>query len=210
MTAALTAATLVTLCSIVGAVLTASTSAPQLRRLHRTRNVAGLSATTSAFTVVSGLSWSAYASAEHLPVLLVSSMGAVTVQVPVLALLARAGAWPWRNRLLAAVLAVFYAEVALMWGWTVLGAVLVGHAVIQYTPQVVTVLRSDDVAGVSPVSATIMLTNGMVWGLAGLFSGALPLMAWAVVVSSSATVILVRVSGSPAWLMRAGGSLQRA
>jgi uncharacterized protein with PQ loop repeat len=190
----LSPALLVTLFSAAGAALTAAVSVPQLVRLLRTRVVSGVSASTVGFTAIAGSSWGAYAAHRHLVLLTVSSLIALAANLPMLVILARAGAWSLAGRVVAGAMAIGYAAVVVLWGWPALAVPLVMHVAVQYAPQVSVALRGEDLSGISPASAALLLANGLLWGAAGVFAGDPGLQAWGLLVGSTGAVVWVRVS----------------
>ena len=188
-------ALLTTLLSGVGTTLTVAVSLPQLSRLYRTRAVAGVSAATASFTCIAAAAWAGYGLANGLPLLAVSSGLALAVQLPVLLLLAREGAWSRSARCLAVAIAMCYVAVGVAAGWAALGALLVAHVLIQYGPQLGLVLRSADLSGLSTASAAMLFVNGAVWAAAGAAGGQAALLAWGSLVGIVGLALLARTTG---------------
>ena len=180
------------LCGIGAVVFAGVVAVPQVRRILRTGDTAGVSATTAALTVVACSSWAVYGVLEHLTWTVVSCSVACATWLPLLVMLARDGRWGHRSQLLTAGVSVALLAALTVGGVTALGTALVIHGIAQYAPQVRVALRSPDLSGISVLSqALYFLCAVSNLGIAVIAHDG-PLTAWAVTFMTASTIVMVR------------------
>ncbi len=161
---------------------------PQPIRLARTCVAAGVSPLAALNSVTTALAWTAYGIGARLPVVAIVSALAVVPSTWAAVLLVRTarssdwvGATAW-----ASVVAVAAATGHL-------GFVLAGSVLLTIGPQVVVAVRGEDLRGIAPTTMWIALADASLWGLYGIALGDGALMAYGVVLFSSATIVLLRI-----------------
>lgn len=176
----------VVLSALLLAFLTVSSvvmAVPQLLRLLRTGDPAGLSGSALLFGTANYTAWSVYLAGAQAWGLLVANLVASLVWYAVV-LLALRGLRPRRTWWAPAWWAAALAAVALA-APALLGAMLGFGSLLTYTPQAVGVWRAISLAGVSPTTWTLTAAEGLAWlaqsvrdGLAGgVLSGLIAVVA---------------------------------
>ncbi|MFZ6004734.1 MAG: hypothetical protein ACOYXM_12480 [Actinomycetota bacterium] len=162
---------------------------PQPIRLARTGVVAGVSPLAALNSVVTALAWTAYGATARLAVVAIVSALAVIPSAWTALLLVRSatrsdwlGALAWSGVVVAAAVTGR------------LGFVLAGSVLLTIGPQVIVALRGTDLRGIAPATMWIALAHASLWGLYGLVLEDGALMAYGLVLSSSATIVLVRIA----------------
>jgi len=162
---------------------------PQPVRLFRSGVAEGVSPMAAFNAVLVAFAWLYYGLEQRLPVVWIVSVLALVPGVWQSALLLRRtrrvdvlGAGAWALALLVAFAAGHF------------GAVLGLGVVVSTGPQVVEVLRSDDVSGVAPSTWWISILDAVLWGLYGVALGDGPLIGYGVVLSTCSVVVLVRLA----------------
>ncbi|MEZ5096059.1 MAG: hypothetical protein R2731_07975 [Nocardioides sp.] len=147
-------------------------SVPQLVRLIRSGDPAGLSGSSLLFGTANYTAWSVYLAGAQAWGLLAANLVASLVWYAVVALALR-GLRPRRTWWVPAWWAVALASVAVL-APALLGAMLGFGSLLTYTPQAVGVWRAISLAGVSPATWTLTAAEGLAWlaqsvrdGLAG-------------------------------------------
>lgn len=162
---------------------------PQPLRLARTGVVAGVSPMAALNSVVTALAWTAYGVTAGLPVVAVVSALATIPSAWTALLLLRSAARPdWIGG---------SAWVAVVVGAAAsgrLGFVLAGSVLLTIGPQVILALRGSDLRGIAPATMWIALCDASLWGLYGVTVRDGSLMAYGVVLFSSATIVLTRIA----------------
>jgi uncharacterized protein with PQ loop repeat len=179
----------------IATVMGAGMIVPQVVRLHRTRVVTGLSGTWVGLGLAMNAWWIAYATAEQLWGLLPVSVGALVLYLVITAqylwLVGSAGARPILQGLAGA--AALPGVVLVVGGWTATGLAIGLAYAIQFSPAVVTALRSVDLAGISPVSWAMAWIEAVIWCSYGLAMGDAALVVGGGGGALMATVILTRL-----------------
>lgn len=162
---------------------------PQPIRLARTGVVAGVSPLAALNSVVTALAWTAYGVTARLAVVAIVSALAVIPSAWTALLLVRSatrsdwvGGLAWSGVVVAAAVTGR------------LGFVLAGSVLLTIGPQVIVALRGTDLRGIAPATMWIALADASLWGLYGLTLADGALMAYGLVLSSSATIVLVRIA----------------
>ena len=195
-------ATLAALAVVVATILGVTALIPQIVKLVRTGDPAGISATWPAIGLVSNAAWSAYLIQAGLWPASISTSSMIGFYALVLWALRPAGA-PLRRPVVrgivwGAVLAMITAGA----GWFVLGTVLGFSQFIQMAPAIWTAYRTAIPSGISAVTWWISGIEGTLWGYYGWYHGDIPVMIFAATFFTTAVLMLARyhaVVRSPAY-----------
>jgi hypothetical protein len=140
---------------------------PQLARLRRTGDSAGVSWTWAALTSVNNGAWTGYFALSRLWTALVPSVAATLLAGTLAVLLARRDGLPSRAATATAAWAALLAAVGVLSGRAGLGAALTASFIIQTTPSVWKAYRSDAVTGISRGTWLLILGELACWGIFG-------------------------------------------
>ena len=141
---------------------------PQLSRVGRTGDTAGVSWSWAALTSVSNGGWIAYFALSRFWTALVPATSACVLAGALAVRLGRRDGVPLRP---AALTAGWSALLALAWatsGRAGLGTALAASFVLQVTPSVWTAYRADRPTGISPATWLLILAELLCWGVYGL------------------------------------------
>ncbi len=158
---------LLNLLPVAAAVFAVPQFMPQLGRVWRTGDTAGVSWSWAALTSVSNGGWIAYFALSRLWTSLVPASSATVLAGVLAVLLARRGRVPARS---AAVAAGWVAALALSWavaGRTGIGTALTASFVLQVAPSVWTAWRTRHPTGISRTSWLLILAELLCWALYG-------------------------------------------
>jgi uncharacterized protein with PQ loop repeat len=141
---------------------------PQLARLRRTGDSAGVSWTWAAMTSVNNGAWTGYFALSRLWTALVPSVSATLFAGTLAVLLARRGGLPAR-RTMAAIAAwtVLLSAAGVLYGRAGLGAALTASFIMQTAPSVWKAYRSDALTGISRGTWLLILGELACWGIYG-------------------------------------------
>ena len=89
---------------------------------------------------------------------------------------------------------LWFGVILLGWATGTLAFVLAGSVVVNYSPQVLTAIHGRDLDGLAPATWFLALADTLLWGAYGLAVGDPALMGYCVVLLTSATIILVRIT----------------
>lgn len=190
--------TIVTLVVVAANVLGAAMAAPQVHKLVRTRQVAGVSITWATSSATVNTWWGVYGIGTHdlgiVPVSVVSVLCYLTITLFVV----RHG--PVRGRALALPAAPVAATLALLpaaalWldGWAAAGVTLGLLYGIQLLPAVVGVYRAVDVSGVSVATWLLAVAEAILWGVYGWWNLDAGLLALAATGTTMSLLVLARL-----------------
>jgi uncharacterized protein with PQ loop repeat len=140
---------------------------PQLARLRRTGDIAGVSWTWAALTSVNNGAWTGYFALSRLWTALVPSVSATLLAGTLAVLLARRDRLPPRAATGTAAWAVLLAAAGLLFGRAGLGAALTASFIIQTTPSVWKAYRSGAITGISRGTWLLILGELACWGIFG-------------------------------------------
>jgi uncharacterized protein with PQ loop repeat len=140
---------------------------PQLARLRRTGDSAGVSWTWAALTSVNNGAWTGYFALSRLWTALVPSVSATLLAGILAVLLARRDGLPARAATATAAWAAVLAAAGVLSGRAGLGAALTASFIIQTTPSVWKAYRSDAVTGISRGTWLLILGELACWGIFG-------------------------------------------
>jgi uncharacterized protein with PQ loop repeat len=182
-----------TLAAVVATLVSMSCTWPQLARVRRTGDIAGVSATAAALTVSSELGWTLYLGGEGLWAAVPEGMFAIGANVALVATLNRSGASTRTSVVAAATWLAGLFGARLLGGPNAL-AVLLGFAyLVQLTPAVVKAWRTWSPSGISTGTWTLRLVEAVLWGTYGLARDDSPLIFLGVLGVVESTAILVRL-----------------
>lgn len=167
---------------------------PQLARLRRTGDTAGVSWTWAALTSVNNGTWTGYFALSRLWTALVSSISATILAGILAALLARRDGLPVRTALAVAGWAAVLSTAGGASGRAGLGTALAAAFILQTAPSVWKTYRSGRVSGVSAWTWLLIFGELLCWGLYGTYESdpRLMVLGWTGVTAS--LLVLARVS----------------
>ncbi|MGK2947326.1 MAG: hypothetical protein ACSLFP_02015 [Acidimicrobiales bacterium] len=182
----------------VATVMGAGMIVPQVVRLHRTRAVAGVSGTWVGLGLAMNAWWIAYATSQELWGLVPVSAGSIVLYLVVALqytrLTAGAGAL---SVLVGMVGAASVPALALaLGGWGAAGLSIGMAYAIQFSPAVITALRSIDLSGISPTTWAMAWIEAVIWCSYGSVQADAALLVGGGGGALMATVILVRLWSS--------------
>jgi uncharacterized protein with PQ loop repeat len=165
---------------------------PQVRRLQRTGDTAGVSITWTAIGTVTNAGWFVYVSTQALwasaPATVISS----AFYAWLFALLVRLGT-PWRSAArLGAGWGVVLVVITSITGFAVMGTLLGLAYAVQVGPSVWTAYRTWAPTGVSPSTWLLMFIQVWLWGVYGIAHGDVPIMIYGVTGLTASGLMLAR------------------
>lgn len=179
--------------ALVGATVLAGLSLiPQIVKLVRTRDPAGVSATWPAIGLITNGGWTAYLIHAGLWPATVSTTLMVAFYAVVMWALHRAGIGLRGSFRRGAAWMLFLVVLTSAAGWFALGAVLGFSQILQVTPAIVTAYRTHRPTGIAPATWWIAGTEGLLWGYYGWFHGDVPIMIFAATYFTTAALMLLR------------------
>ena len=166
---------------------------PQIVRLIRTRQTAGVSPAWAAVGLTINLGWLAYVVDGGFWVTIPSIVIAVLSFGLAFVLLYRNGADVRGGLLMSLAVAVASVAVQRAAGWTVLGTVLGLSNGLYLGPSVIAAWRSHTPVGVSPATWWLTVLEGLKWGLYGVLVAAIPIMVYGSTAILLAALVLLRL-----------------
>jgi uncharacterized protein with PQ loop repeat len=159
----------VSLLPLVATVLAAPQFLPQLARLARTGETAGVSWSWAALTSINNAAWGAYFALSGFWTAVAAAISATLLAGALAVLLARRRTgFPRRPSVLALAWAALLITAAALFGRTGLGTALTVAFLLQVTPSVWTVYRTDDTAGISKSTWLLIFAELLCWGVFGI------------------------------------------
>jgi uncharacterized protein with PQ loop repeat len=143
---------------------------PQVVRLARTKQVAGVSATWAALSMVVNAWWLVYGLAVRDPGIVPVSLLAALAYLVILITLHRLEGATISTSLLGPVAGVVALPALglVLGGWDAAGVVLGALYGVQLAPAVITAFRSRDVAGIAPGTWLLAWVEASLWGIYGV------------------------------------------
>lgn len=165
---------------------------PQVQRLRRTCDAAGVSITWVVFGIVTNAGWFVYVSTQALwasaPATVISS----AFYVWLFALLVALGT-PWRFAARAgAGMVSLLVVITSLTGFAVMGTLLALAYAVQVGPSVWTAYRTRAPTGVSPGTWLLMFLQVFLWGLYGIAHGDVPIIIYGVTGMTASGLMLAR------------------
>jgi uncharacterized protein with PQ loop repeat len=155
---------------LAAAVLAAPQFLPQLARLARTGETAGVSWSWAALTSINNAAWAGYFALSGFWTALVPAISATVLAGLLAVLLARCvGGFPRRAAALALVWAALLIAAAGLFGRTGLGTALTAAFLVQVMPSVWTAYRADHTTGISRSTWLLIFGELLCWGLFGIY-----------------------------------------
>jgi uncharacterized protein with PQ loop repeat len=165
---------------------------PQIVKLARGRDAAGVSATWPAIGLVSNATWTAYLLARSLWAAAPSTAVMVLFYVLVLRYLRLSGTPLRRPLARGAAWALVLAATGVAGGWEVLGFVLGWSYAVQLSPSVWSAYRTVRPTGVSPGTWALITVEALLWGVYGRWNGDGAIVVYAAVGAAAGVLILAR------------------
>jgi uncharacterized protein with PQ loop repeat len=153
---------------LVAAVLAVPQFLPQLARLRRTGETAGVSWSWAALTSVNNAAWVGYFALSGFWTALVPAISAALLAGVLAVLLARRTGFPRRPAVLALAWAALLIAAGLS-GRAGLGMALTAAFLLQVTPSVWTAYRAGDTTGISAGTWVLIFGELLCWGVFGLY-----------------------------------------
>lgn len=191
---------LVTVLLVVANVMGVGMIVPQVLRIRRVRSADGVSGVWIGVGIAMNSWWTAYGLAESLPGILPVSVLAALLYVVMarqyVGLVGRAG---WRPLLVgAAVVGVAPLPALAFGGFAAAGLVVGSTYAVQFSPAVVSAMRSRDPRGVSAMTWAMALVEASIWVVYGIVSRDAALIIGGSGGSVASSAILARL----AWVRR--------
>ena len=168
---------------------------PQLTRLRRTGDTAGVSWTWAALTSVNNGAWTGYFALSRLWTALIPSVSATLLAAVLAVMLARRDGLPARPAVAAATWAALLGVAGGLLGRAGLGTALTASFILQTAPSVWKAYRSQRVSGVSRGTWMLILGELLCWGIFGTYESdpRLMILGWTGVAAS--LLVLARTTG---------------
>jgi len=154
---------------VVAAVLAVPQFLPQLARLRRTGETAGVSWSWAALTSINNAAWAAYFALSGFWTALVPAISATVLAAALAVMLTRRGTgFPRRPAALALAWAVLLIAAGLS-GRAGLGTALTVAFGLQVTPSVWTAYRTDRTTGIAMGTWLLIFGEPLCWGVFGIY-----------------------------------------
>lgn len=161
---------------------------PQIARLLRHGDTAGVSVLWAAFGLVTNAAWVVYLGTAGLWAAAVAPGLAVATYGALLWVLLPSGGWGWTS--LVGLYSVGLALVGWSWSAEAFGLALAGTPAVQLLPQVVVAFRERLPIGLSPVTWTIGLLEAVLWAIYGMIVVDVALIGYGIVTCVGAVLVL--------------------
>jgi uncharacterized protein with PQ loop repeat len=193
---------------LAAAILAVPQFLPQLARLHRTGEMAGVSWSWAALTSINNAAWAAYFALSGFWTALVPAISATVLAGALAVMLARRGAgFPRRAAALALAWAGLLTAAGLS-GRAGLGTALTVAFGVQVTPSVWTAYRADRTTGIAVGTWLLIFGELLCWGVFGIYHADPRLIVLGATGVTASLLILARVAGPRAPRAPAGGLLE--
>jgi uncharacterized protein with PQ loop repeat len=171
---------------------------PQLARVWRTGDAAGVSWAWAALTSVSNGGWIAYFALWRFWTALVPAISATVLAGVLAVLLGHRAGIPGRPAAVTAGWGAALAIAAAAGGRTGLGTALAASFVLQVAPSVWTAYRTSQPTGISPATWLLILAELLCWGVYGMHKSdpRLTVLGWTGVAASLLMLARSRHAGS--------------
>jgi uncharacterized protein with PQ loop repeat len=154
---------------LVAAVLAVPQFLPQVARLRRTGETAGVSWSWAALTSVNNAAWAGYFAMSGFWTALVPAISATLLAGTLAVMLARRTGFPRRPAALALAWAALLIAAAGLSGRAGLGTALTAAFLLQVTPSVWTAYRAGDTTGIAAGTWLLIFGELLCWGVFGLY-----------------------------------------
>lgn len=168
---------------------------PQLARLRRTGDTAGVSWTWAALTSVNNGAWTGYFALSRLWTALVPSVSATLLAGILAIMLARRDGLPARAAAATSTWAAVLGIAGGLFGRAGLGIALTASFILQTSPSVWQAYRSERISGVSRGTWLLIFGELLCWGIFGTYESdpRLMILGWTGVAAS--LLVLARITG---------------
>jgi uncharacterized protein with PQ loop repeat len=181
---------------LAAAILAVPQFLPQLARVRRTGETAGVSWSWAALTSVNNAAWAGYFALSGFWTALVPAISATVLAGALTVMLARrAGAVPRRPAALAVAWAALLVAAAALSGRAGLGAVLTAAFLLQVTPSVRTAFRAEDTSGIAAGTWLLIFGELLCWGVFGVYESDPRLIVLGATGVTASLLVLARVAG---------------
>jgi uncharacterized protein with PQ loop repeat len=178
--------------AIVATIGTVTFLIPQIVKLLRTGDSAGVSPTWASIGMVTNIGWFTYLVSQGLWAPILAPLVTTVAYAITLWALVRSGRDPRRSLWIGAGWGILLVFSAASWGWSVLGVVLGFSYAVMLAPSVWEAYSTDDPSGVSPGTWWIGLAEAALYGYYGLFHADTGIMIFAVVGMLGSALMLLR------------------
>jgi uncharacterized protein with PQ loop repeat len=180
---------------LVAAVLAMPQFLPQLARLRRTGETAGVSWSWAALTSINNAAWAGYFAMSGFWTALVPAISATVLAGALAVMLARHGAgFPRRPAALALAWTAVLITAAGLLGRAGLGAALTAAFLLQVTPSVWTAYRADRTTGIAAGTWLLILGELLCWGIFGVYESDPRLIVLGATGVAASLLVLARVA----------------
>lgn len=166
---------LLPLLGVLGLIVGLTRALPQLVRLLRKKDAAGVSVDGSATASIVSAAWTTYGVLTEQPAVVVAS-GTPAVVFALITLAALRYGRSIREFKTAPVVLVVSAVVVFFGGAIGLGVALTVGALIANTPHVIVAYREKDLSGISPSTWRLNATDGAIWITYAVITGDVPIL----------------------------------
>lgn len=180
---------------LVATVLAVPQFLPQLARLRRTGQMAGVSWSWAALTSINNAAWFGYFALSRFWTALVPAFWATVLAGGLAMMLARRGAGiPRRPAALAVVWAALLTLAAGLFGRAGLGTALTAAFLLQVTPSVWTAFRAEATTGIAAGTWLLIFGELACWGVFGVYESDPRLIVLGATGVAASLLILARVA----------------
>ena len=190
---------------LVAAVLAVPQFLPQLARLHRTGETAGVSWSWAALTSINNAAWAGYFALSGFWTALVPAISATVLAGTLAVMLALRVGFPRRPAALTLAWAALRIAAGLS-GRAGLGTALTAAFLLQVTPSVWTAYRADDTTGIAAGTWLLIFGELLCWGVFGLYQSDPRLIVLGATGVTASLLVLARAARPRA--SRTGGTTQ--
>lgn len=184
--------TLANLAIIAATSVTVVFLVPQIVKLIRTKDSAGVSATWPALGFVVNVGWFFYMIGQGLWIATLAPFVTFISYAVILSVLWKTGRELRSSYIRGLVLTVFLVGVGFNGGWESLGVALGLSYGIQLAPSIWTAYRTADPSGISPGTWWIGLAEAILWGMFGLAHADAGIVTFSLVGTAGAALMLAR------------------
>lgn len=184
--------TMATIAVVAATTATVALLIPQIIKLIRTGDSAGVSSIWPSLGFVSNVGWLAYMVSQHFWIATVAPLSAVITYGVTLRVLSSTGRSLRPSYVSGLIWTVLLAATGLMGGWLTLGVVLGLTYGVQLAPAVVSAYRTANPSGIAPGTWWIGLVEALLWGYFGLFHRNPGILTFSVVALIGTGAILFR------------------
>jgi uncharacterized protein with PQ loop repeat len=180
---------------LAAAILAVPQFLPQLARVRRTGQTAGVSWSWAALTSVNNAAWFGYFALSGFWTALVPAVSATVLAGALAVMLARRGAGvPRRPAALAAGWAALLILAGGLFGRAGLGTLLTVAFLLQVTPSVWTAFRAEDTTGIAAGTWLLIFGELLCWGMFGVYESDPRLTVLGVTGVTASLLVLARVA----------------